>query len=218
MRMSLMAYQSRVFCFSMFLGVCAFFLLGCSSARVVKGSPQYSGILKPPQFIYVQLFDVDGGTWLVDREGRELGEFKKAISGHLQEMMLERFLEIAPTDMAPKKLPGTGLLVAGEFTYVEQGSRALRAVVGMGAGGTKVKTVVRLYDLSVSNSKPVVIFSTTGGSNAQPGLLTGGGFTIGGVSSAVMNVYGLDDDLKRTAREVRNFILHKKTVQDYFRP
>jgi hypothetical protein len=107
--------------------------------------------------------------------------------------------------------------VTGQFTYVEQGSRALRAVVGMGAGGTKVETTVRLYDLSVSSSKPVVTFNTTGGSNAQPGVITGGGLNAGGLSSGVLNVYGLDDDLKRTAREIRNFIMHKKTVADYLK-
>jgi len=198
-------------------GCCTVLLSGCSSAKVVEGSPQYNGELKTPKMIYVQLFDVKGGTWLVDREGQELDEFKKTIADHLQQMMLERFPEIAPTDIATEKLPKQGLLVTGEFTYVEQGSRALRAVVGMGAGGTKVETVVRLYDLSVSSSKPVVTFSTTGGSNAQPGLLTGGGMTVGGASSAALNVYGLDDDLKRTAREIRNFIMDKKTVADYLK-
>jgi hypothetical protein len=205
------------YCLLLAGGICAVLLAGCSSAKVVEDSPQYGGELKPPQFIYVQLFDTKDGTWLVDREGKELEEFKKIIAEHLQEMMLERFVEIAPTDLAPKKLPKSGLLVTGEFTYVEQGSRALRAVVGMGAGGTKVNTIVRLYDLAESGSKPVVTFSTTGGSNAQPGVITGGGLTPGGLSSGALNVYGLDDDLKRTAREIRNFIMHKKTVADYLK-
>ena len=204
------------------VGALMFLLLwGCSSVHVEKDSVVADDDLRPPQFIYIDKFAVSGGNWKVDREGKELDEFKQLLADHLQQMMIERFPEIAPTYPAPDVLPKNGLLVRGDFTRVEQGSRALRAVVGMGAGGTKVETNVRLYDLAISAEKPVVAFKTTGGSNAQPGFITGGGPGPVGLAnagiSAGMNVYGLDDDLKRTAREIRNYILHKKTVQDYLK-
>lgn len=187
-----------LFAISMFL------LTGCASVSVVDHSVRTSGAaLKKPQRIYVQQFDITKGTWNVDKAGTELEEFKKTAAQELQRMMMERFPEIAPTEAAPAQLPQSGLLVAGEFVRVNQGSRALRMGVGFGAGGTKVETMVRLYDLSVSKTKPVMKFATTGGSNAEPGFLAGG------VVSAASNSTGLQTDWERTSREIRNLILER---------
>jgi hypothetical protein len=103
-RMPMMADRPRGFHFPLLIGACVLFLFGCSSAKVVENSATYSDELKTSQFIYIERFAV-GGEWKVDREGKELDEFKQTISEHLQEMMLSRFQEIAPTDLAPKKLP-----------------------------------------------------------------------------------------------------------------
>jgi Domain of unknown function (DUF4410) len=51
-------------------------------------------------------------------------------------------------------------LVTGEFVRVTQGSRALRGLVGLGAGGTKLETAVRVYDLSHLSKGPVLQFET----------------------------------------------------------
>ena len=64
-------------------------------------------------------------------------------------------------------------LIRGEFTRVNQGSRLLRSTIGFGAGGTKVETNVYVYDLSKSSTTPFLTFSTSGGSNAEPGAITG---------------------------------------------
>ncbi len=91
---------------------------------------------------------------------------------------------------------------------MNQGSRLLRGTIGFGAGGTKLETKVSVYDLDVSDEKPFLTFSTTGGSNAEPGALTGvwtdpvtavvgmGLSGLGGIA------HGLTEDSHRTAREI----------------
>lgn len=180
------------------------FMTGCASVSVVEKTVRTSkAALNKPAQIYVQAFDFSKGTWNVDRTGQELDEFKKTAAQELQRMMIERFPEITQTDTAPASLPNSGLLITGEFTRVNQGSRALRMGIGFGAGGTKVETIVRLYDLSISKTEPVMQFATTGGSNAEPGWLAGG------VVCAGTNATGLQEDWERTSREIRNLILTK---------
>lgn len=178
-------------------------LPGCASVKVEPESVQSNARLKRPSVIYVQPFKTSKGLWDVDRTGAELADFKKNASIELSRMMIERFPEIAPTHEAPTSLPKSGLLVTGEFVTVKQGSRALRMGIGFGAGGTKIETLVRLYDLARSSTQPVVKFRTTGGSNAEPGWLAGGWIAAG------TNSTGLQTDWERTAREIRNYILEE---------
>lgn len=194
--------------------VLLFILLGlllamssCASVKVVENSVQASGTFSKPTQLYVQSFSTESGEWNVDREGSELTQFKQKTAADLRQMMIERFPAIAPTAEAPTTLPASGLLIDGEFTRVNQGSRALRMGIGFGAGGTKMETTVRLYDLSRSQTEPIATFQTTGGSNAQPGFLGGG--PISGSIQAGANSPGLTTDLERTSREIRDFILEK---------
>jgi uncharacterized protein DUF4410 len=70
-----------------------------------------------------------------------------------------------------KRARADAWLVTGEFVRVNGGSRALRSLIGLGAGGTKMETVVRVYDLSRLSKEPVFQFDTSGGSNAEPGAV-----------------------------------------------
>jgi Domain of unknown function (DUF4410) len=97
-------------------------------------------------------------------------------------------------------------LVTGQFVRVDQGSRALRGLIGFGAGGTKLETIVRLYDLSHPSKQPVLQFETSGGSNAEPGAIGGGIF--GALPNTLRNAgaRGVTDDTARTAREITAMI------------
>jgi len=100
-----------------------------------------------------------------------------------------------------------GWMVVGSLTRVHQGSRALRGVIGFGLGATKLETIVHVYDLS-DLSKPFLTFETTGGSNAEPGAVTGIGPVtaatgIGLVAGGAGNVmHGLSEDAWRTSRMI----------------
>src|SRR4029079_17604582 len=80
-------------------------------------------------------------------------------------------------------------------------SRLLRSGVGLGAGGTKMETRVRVYDLA-SSAQPFLTFETTGGSNAMPGLLTSTGPVSAAFSMTTQAMMGVTDDAARTSRMI----------------
>jgi hypothetical protein len=142
----------------------------------------------------------------VDREGRELREFKKSLQDQLTADLVARLRKhVAPADSLPETAavpPGNYWVITGKFTRVNQGSRALRSTVGFGTGGTKVDVSATVSDHTPGGENPFVLIQTTGGSNAMPGaimgliawpmVLHGGEGLIAGVST----------DTRRTAREI----------------
>jgi len=145
-------------------------------------------MIPKPSVIYIKDFDVTQGDWRVDRQGKELEEFKVVQKTKLTEFLMERLAEIAPVkqyDEANK--PTEGLMITGHFTVMEQGSRALRMFIGSGTGATKLNTYVKVYDLSKSTETPIATFDTGNGSGMAQGL----------------GSHGLHSDLVATSREIR---------------
>jgi Domain of unknown function (DUF4410) len=185
-------------------------LAGCASISIVPGTNVATD--RMPKKVYVAAFGTDKGEFKVDRDGAELKEFKS----NLQLMMSTAIsVDLSHRLIAAKATSRTrpwheerAWLICGQFRKVKQGSRLLRGVIGFGAGGTKLITRVQVYDLSSDSDKPFLTFSTSGGSNAEPGAVTAiatdpltiaieavaGGF--GGVA------HGLTEDTKRSAREI----------------
>jgi hypothetical protein len=100
---------------------------------------------------------------------------------------------------------GPAWLVTGRFLTVNQGSRILRTVFGLGAGGTKLETVVTVLDLSKSPSRQVLKFVTTEGTNSQPGAVFGlivPNYWLIALDSAGKSAPGLSMDVIRTSREI----------------
>ncbi|MCE0498667.1 MAG: DUF4410 domain-containing protein [Methylacidiphilales bacterium] len=185
-------------------------LAGCASISV--GTVSQVATKRMPQRVYVTPFSTAHVEFKVDREGAELKAFKK----NIQDMMMSAI----STDLTKRLIPAViakqthwthpenAWVIRGEFVKVNQGSRLLRGAIGFGLGGTKLETMVEVYDLSDLSHKPFLTFSTTGGSNAEPGAVTGfatdpltlvveaaaGG--AGGVA------HGLTEDTCRTAREI----------------
>jgi hypothetical protein len=122
---------------------------------------------------------------------------------------------IAPTTVlrGVDSAPTEGLLLDGEMTRARQGSRALRLILGFGAGRSRMETAVRVYNLEKSATKPWLVFKTTGGSNVEPGLLAAvvpGPLTLpamaamaGGVASTMSRgLMGISNDGKRSGRAI----------------
>jgi hypothetical protein len=185
-------------------------LAGCASISV-QPHTETSHARKPTR-IYVAAFSTRHGEFNVDREKVELQDFKSNLKAMLQmALVTDLSKRLIPAGDAPSSgnlLGQHAWLVRGEFTRVNQGSRALRGVIGFGAGGTKLETKVYVYDLDVSDEKPFLTFSTTGGSNAEPGALTGiwtdpvtavVGMGLSGVGGIA---HGVTEDTRRTAREI----------------
>jgi hypothetical protein len=185
-------------------------LASCASISVDKTARQATPQM--PQKIYVADFDVANGNFKVDREGAELAEFKQSLRIMMRAGMVtdlsHRLIPAVPTTKEQGFQPENAWLIRGEFTKVNQGSRLLRGAIGFGAGGTKMETNVYVYDLNQSTNTPFLTFSTTGGSNAEPGAVTGGATdpvvsAIGMAASGAGNfAHGLTEDTARTAREI----------------
>lgn len=178
---------------------------GCASISVLPTASKPEA--RAPRVLYAAPFSFAGAAVNVDRKGKELADFEAKLSAGMARDIAERAAGIGlegkqgiPDDIATKPRPAW--LVKGRFIRVNQGSRALRAVVGLGTGGTKMEAQVEVYDLSVPGSKPFLTFLTTGGSGAFPGgIFNPTVYTIV-FWSATGLPQGVTDDATRTCRMV----------------
>jgi hypothetical protein len=181
-------------------------LVSCASVSVEEGTSRATQ--KMPEIIYVADFKTANAEFDVDRTGNALAEFKANLQLMLKTAMAADLTDrlIPAVGVGKTKQSGlrNGWLVRGEFATVKQGSRLLRGAIGFGAGATKVETRVQVYDLAENSSVPFLTFSTTGGSNSEPGAILA--FTTDPVELAIGGVtgvaHGLSEDTKRTAREI----------------
>jgi hypothetical protein len=179
-------------------------LAGCASVGV-RNPTQGAANPRSPSQIFVAEFDAGKGIFQVNRSGDELVAFEQKTAGALADHLvadLSKSVVPASRQNDSSRPRGDAWLITGEFVRVNQGSRALRGLIGLGAGGTKMETIVRVYDLSGRSKEPVLQFETTGGSNAEPGAIFGGAF--GALPHAIRNagLRGVSDDTARTAREI----------------
>ncbi len=189
-------------------------LSGCASVSIKD--ERYGGeVAEPsrlPDQIYLVNFEAPLDAFQVDRAGGELEIFRKDYVEYLSAALAERLRKhLTPTvrvDSLEGVPPGNHWVILGRFARVNQGSRALRAGIGFGAGGTKLETEVEVY-LRENLSDPFLSFKTTGGSNAEPGVISAigpGGVTLMVVSAAASAgggaAHGLSEDATRTARVI----------------
>ena len=185
-------------------------LSACASVSVDKVSRQDGEKPQAPKTIYVKDFGVPPEVLRVDRGGKSLEAFRRSIKKQLTLAIVERANKHLGIDAVaalqgapPARSPAW--MVTGRFVTVNQGSRALRAIVGLGAGGTKVRTDVVVYDYSGRKPRVILKFETSGGSNAMPGAAFGlvmpnyyllAADVVGKVGQ------GLNVDVVRTSRQI----------------
>ena len=181
-------------------------LISCASISVNNGTQTLQQ--SKPSLIYVMSFSTAHADIQVDRTGDQLADFKTNIQLMLRTGLVAEITDKLVPAVAETKLANhreeNAWLIRGEFVTVKQGSRLLRSAIGFGAGGTKLETRVQVYDLAGDPSTPFLTFSTTGGSNAEPGAILALStdpleLAIGGVSGAA---HGLSEDTARTARQI----------------
>jgi len=197
-------------------------LAGCASVSV-KEDQWSAERLALPKRVYIRNYELPPEVLAVDRKGEELETFRKTTADNFTKELCERISKrIAPAvPLTEKTRPQKGdWVVEGRFTQVKQGSRLLRSLVGLGAGGTKMeaRTTVSLVGAR-GTKKTIAEIETTGGSNAEPGLLT---FPtpIGGGIRAVLSLAktGVTSDQRRTARMISAAMAEKLEKQGYKLP
>lgn len=209
------ARMSARFRISYLITLFALLFGGCASVSVTgtekTGAPRTPGL---PDKILVEPFAFDTANLRVDREGEELAAFRLRLAHGMADELAQRLGRqlgvpvevVVPGAPLP---PGRVWLVRGRFERVHQGSRFLRAVIGLGAGGTKMETAVSVSDAELDPPTEFLIVRTSGGSNISPGI---GGVVTYPIQGpmAVTSVFNVIDGLRsgvtfdamRTAREL----------------
>jgi hypothetical protein len=94
------------------------------------------------------------------------------------------------TTCLQRGVPPTGanvLVLDGQFTDISEGNRLRRMVIGLGAGASKVDTVVQVIQRTPQGSSELLDFATSADSGYMPGAgITGpAGAAAGGTAAAV---------------------------------
>jgi len=107
------------------------------------------------------------------------------------------------------------LVIEGQLTSVDQGSRAARVAIGLGAGHSDVRTYTQLYDLQRRNRRLLEQFVTDARSGYKPGMAeteaasaAAGHWAMGLAVGAGLNIASekysdnVNADAKRTAEQI----------------
>ncbi len=176
-----------------------------------------------PKRVYIADYDVPTEVLAVDRSGEDLEKFRQEKAKNFTAELCKRITKrIAPAvPLAEGVRPEKGSwVVEGRFLRINQGSRLLRSLVGLGAGGTKmdVQTTVSLVGARGAKKK-IAEIETTGGSNAEPGMLTFPTPIGGGIRALVsLAKTGVTADQLRTARMITAAMAEKLESQGYALP
>ena len=185
-------------------------LPACASISVLKEKPNPNVPFHPPAKLYVRDFTGEQKVFRVDRKEDSLAEFQKKTANQLSEDLVKKLNDcVLPAERLAisSKLPqGNVWVVEGNFDRVNQGSRMMRILIGMGAGGTKIETSVRILSLSTGRPVEILSFKTSGGSNTEPGpgLLCGPPDPTDFITTPLWAtaMTGLTKDTTRTAKEI----------------
>lgn len=175
---------------------------------------------KAPDEILVLPFALNEDGLRVDRKGKDFETFRAELQARLQNNLIKKLqAHVAPARAFSEgeKLPrGNYWLLSGRFARVNQGSRLLRSTLGLGAGGTKMETIVVVQDLFGKKPEKFLAFETTGGSNISQGiggiatLPVSGPMALTSLFNAVDGIRsGVSFDTRRTAHEIA------ATLSDY---
>jgi hypothetical protein len=80
------------------------------------------------------------------------------------------------------------MILDGEFTNIDEGNKARRMVIGLGAGASKLDTSARLLQRTEQGSRQVMEFGTHADSGKMPGagVMGPAGIAAGGATAAVV--------------------------------
>ncbi|HTS16125.1 MAG TPA: DUF4410 domain-containing protein [Verrucomicrobiae bacterium] len=208
-------------------------LAGCTTTKEVTGRAQVTdqSVLTAlpttvPSMVYVSDFDLDAadmqsdqpllpGPGIVQRPLHRLrGEPDDPVA--YAQKLVDVMSTTLVTDLdnagvparrlaAGEPPPSDGWLVRGVFTDVEEGNRLKRAIIGFGAGATKMQLNVVVSDLSSNATQPFYTFDTSKGSGKMPGAI----ITLNPYVAAakfVLSRNGLEKDTRKTAAKIADEI------------
>lgn len=212
---------------------CSLFLFGIwlfagARARGQSATPPAPRpfVFTPGTMIYVSDFELDAENFQAD-EGRPkvlprpgllhkdpASEAKKLVSDMANDIVndLKKAGYKAQRLSASDAKPGTGVWVHGVFTELDEGNRTRRAVIGFGAGESKMNLYVAVNDLAHPD-QPLYNVAESGDSGKKVGTaITMNPYVA--AAKFVMEKNAPEKTIKKTAGEIsQNLVTHLKQGQ-----
>ncbi|MGB9379365.1 DUF4410 domain-containing protein [Candidatus Binatus sp.] len=185
-------------------GLLALAAFGCAGAQVTQQSSAAPISAGPPTAVVVYPFAVDAsdvslnsGIFQVAYRNMS-GEDQSAQQLQLAHQTAQNICVQVAANLTQKGItaiclqrgvPPTGdnvLVLDGQFTDISEGNRLRRMVIGLGAGASKVDTVVQVIQKTPQGSSELLDFATSADSGYMPGAgITGpAGAAAGGAVAA----------------------------------
>jgi len=177
---------------------------GCAGAQVTQQSSAAPVSATPPTAVVVYPFAVDPSDVTLNQSifqkayRNVSGEDENAQQLELAHQTAQNICVQVAADLTQKGItttclqrgvPPTGnniLVLDGQFTDISEGNRLRRMVIGLGAGASKVDTVVQVIQKTDQGTTEIIDFSTSADSGYMPGAgITGpAGAAAGGAAAA----------------------------------
>lgn len=209
---------------------------GCASTDVSMSS-EYSGALPRPQQILIFPFATSpdevqldwsptvAGVWRL--EGLSSNQEDQKVAHAVQQALAQRLAakvqafglpaQVASGDPAPPS--GPTIAVTGQFLAIDEGNRAERVVIGLGAGRSDVRTAVQVSEVFPEGRRLVDQFDVDAKSGRKPGaaetmgmgaaaghLAVSAAVTAGGVVASEAFGDDVEADAERTAAKIASVL------------
>jgi hypothetical protein len=184
--------------------VVALAAFGCAGAQVTQQSSAAPISAGPPTAVVIYPFAVDAADVSLNSSIFQVayrnmsGEDQSAQQDQLAHQTAQNICVRVAANLTQKGIttaclqrgtPPTGtniLILDGQFTDISEGNRLRRMVIGLGAGASKVDTVVQVIQKTPQGSSELLDFATSADSGYMPGAgITGpAGAAAGGAAAA----------------------------------
>jgi hypothetical protein len=214
----------------------AFALAGCGSdtdAEVTnKMSKKDRKTLPPPTQILVYDFAVSPGEIPADSAARselqgagddpynnpQRSQLEHQVAGVLAEELVE---ELQDLDLPARRWRGPApagegvYTIEGQFVTIDEGNAAARMIVGFGAGGTELKTLVQAYVVEPTGKRLLAEATVDAESSSAPGLAAtlpvgaaiSGIATASAINTGVGTIRELNTDVREGAEDTARAIV-----------
>jgi len=221
---------------------------GCATTQATT-TTQYRGAVPRPSQILVYRFATSPGEIQLDRSPTAVAQWKlqgvsasqerrkvaQAVASALADKLVAKILAMglqAQLGEGPPNLEnGPVVVIDGQFLAIDEGSRALRLTIGLGAGRSTVRTAVQVLELFPEGRRVLEQFEIDAKSGRKPGAAEtlGAGAAAGTLATAAAvtaatavgsEAFGanVDDDAERTATKVAKLLSAYFAEQGWIAP
>jgi hypothetical protein len=210
--------------------------VGCASTKATT-TMQYNGSLPRPMHIIVYQFATSPDEVQLDRSPTAVAQWKlsgtsstqeradvaHAVAKTLATKLVAKIQALGlPAELGygpPSVGAGPVLVIDGQFIAIDEGTRALRMVIGLGAGHSTVRTAVQVTEMYPEGRRLVDQFEVDARSGYKPGaaetmgagaaagtLATAAAVTAAGSVASEAFGANVDADSERTASKIAKLL------------